>query len=70
MDVALDGALLASVLADDRGSYVLDVRISRAQLAGGWHDVYLVFNSISEPEGDGRELRVAALESLEWVRAP
>jgi hypothetical protein len=69
MDVSLDGALLASVVADDRGGYALDLPISRDRLAGGWADLYLVFNSIAEPELEGRELRVAVLESVEWVPA-
>jgi hypothetical protein len=69
MDVSLDGELLASVIADDRGGYALDVRIARDRLADGWADLYLVFNSIAEPEQDSRELRVGVLESVEWAPA-
>lgn len=70
MDVALDGELLGSVIADERGGYTLDLRIPAERLAGGWHDLYLVFNSIAEPERDNREPRVAVLESVAWVPAP
>jgi hypothetical protein len=70
MDIALDGALLASILPDDRGGYTVELRLSRAQLAGGWHDLYLVFNSIDEPDRAGREPRAAVLESVEWGPAP
>jgi hypothetical protein len=70
MDVALDGELLGSVIADERGGYTLDLQIPADRLAGGWRDLYLVFNSIAEPDGDNREPRVAVLESVEWSPTP
>jgi hypothetical protein len=69
MDVSLDGELLASVVADDRGGYALDLRIPRDRLAGDWRDLYLVFNSLADPSRSGRELRVAVLEAVEWSPA-
>ena len=66
LDVILDGELLATVVADTGGRFDVDAVITAAQLAGGWHDVYLVFDSISEPSKDVRELRAARLESVEW----
>jgi hypothetical protein len=69
LDVALDGELLASVIADEHGSYHLDLQIPAARLAGGWHDIYLVFNSISEPGHDDRDPRAAVLETVTWLPA-
>jgi hypothetical protein len=69
MDVALDGELLASVIADERGGYALEVRIPADRLGDEWRDLYLVFNSIAEPERDSRDPRVAVLESVEWLPA-
>ena len=66
LDVILDGALLATVVADAGGRFDIDTVVSAAQLASGWHDVFLVFDSIAEPSKDVRELRAARLESLEW----
>lgn len=70
LDVSVDGELLASVVADDRGRYAIDQVISKARLNDGWHDVYLVFSSISEPEKDTRDLRVARFESVGWTAVP
>jgi hypothetical protein len=70
MDASLDGELVGAVLPDDAGRYALDVRIPRERLAGGWRDLYLVFNSIAEPDNDSREPRVAVLESVSFTPAP
>ena len=69
LDVAFDGALLASAVADEQGVYTVDLPIPAARLAGGWHDLYLVFSGAADPGGDDRELRVAALEELTWLPA-
>ncbi|HWU89347.1 MAG TPA: hypothetical protein VN253_18930 [Kofleriaceae bacterium] len=69
MDVSLDGELLASVLADERGGYTLDLVVPADRLGDGWHDLYLVFSSIAEPEHDSRDPRVAVLEAVEWLPA-
>jgi len=66
LDVSLDGELLASVVADASGHYAVDVTVRRDRLAGGWHDLYLVFSSIADPDRDVRDLRIARLESVEW----
>ncbi|HEY0483614.1 MAG TPA: hypothetical protein VGD37_39115 [Kofleriaceae bacterium] len=66
LDVSLDGELLASVVADAAGHYAIDATVPRGRLAGGWHDVYLVFSSIGLPDRDVRDLRVARLEAVEW----
>jgi hypothetical protein len=70
MDLALDGALLASVVADERGAYAIDLLIPRDRLAGGWRDLYLVWSSIAEPDLGRVEPRVAVLESVGWIPAP
>jgi hypothetical protein len=49
LDVSLDGELLASELASPGGQYAIDVTVPRGQLAGGWHDVYLVFSGVAAP---------------------
>lgn len=69
LDVSLDGDLVASVVADERGSYAIDLNVPKSRLAGRWRDLYLVFNSIAEPERDNRELRVAVLEAVTWTPA-
>lgn len=66
LDVILDGALLATVVADPGGRFDVNTVVTAAQLAGGWHDLYLVFDSIAEPSKDVRELRAARLERVEW----
>ncbi|MEO7097309.1 MAG: hypothetical protein ABI175_28870, partial [Polyangiales bacterium] len=66
LDVMLDGELIATVIPDAGGRFDIDAQVTRAQLAGGWHDIYLVFDSIAEPQTNVRELRSARLESLEW----
>jgi hypothetical protein len=66
LDVSLDGELLTSAVADATGQYAVDVTVPRDRLAGGWHDLYLVFSSIADPGKDIRELRIARLESVEW----
>lgn len=67
LDVSLDGDLLTSAIADDRGRYLIEVVVPRARIADGWHDLYLVFNSVAEPGADPRDLRVARLESVHWA---
>lgn len=66
LDVSLDGELLTSAVASATGQYTVDVTVPRERLAGGWHDLYLVFSSIADPGRDVRELRIARLESVEW----
>ncbi|MBL0220209.1 MAG: hypothetical protein IPQ07_40855 [Myxococcales bacterium] len=66
LDVMLDGELLATVIADPTGAFAITADVAAAQLAGGWHDVYLVFDSIAEPQKEVRELRAARIESVEW----
>jgi hypothetical protein len=66
LDVSLDGELLASAVADAAGRYAITATVGRDRLAGGWHDLYLVFSSVAEPEREIRELRIARLESVEW----
>ncbi|HEU4731977.1 MAG TPA: hypothetical protein VFT22_28975, partial [Kofleriaceae bacterium] len=68
LDVSLDGELLTSAVADTTGHYTVEVTVPRERLAGGWHDLYLVFSSIADPgRADPRELRIARLESVEWL---
>jgi hypothetical protein len=67
VDVSIDGELLASVRPDDAGRYHIDAVVPRDRLARGWHDLYLVFSSISEPDKVVRDLRIARLEALEWL---
>ena len=67
LDVSLDGELIGSAIADPAGKYQIEALVPRARLAGGWHDVYLVFSSVAEPERDIRDVRIARLESVEWT---
>lgn len=66
LELALDGDVIGSAIADAAGRYAFDVIVPRDRLAGGWHDLYLVFSSIADPEKEVRELRIARLESVEW----
>jgi hypothetical protein len=66
LEVSLDGELLASAVADAGGHYAIDASVPRDRLAGGWHDLYLVFSGIADPGKDLRDLRIARLESVEW----
>lgn len=66
LEVSLDGELVVSAVADAAGRYAIDVTVPGDRLAGGWHDLYLVFSSIADPEKEVRELRIARLESIEW----
>jgi len=66
LDVSIDGVLLTSAVADPAGRYAIAVTVPRERLTAGWHDLYLVFSSIADPDNDIRELRVARLESVEW----
>ncbi len=70
LDISLDGELLASAVADATGRYNIRVPVDAAKLAGGWHDLYLVSSSVTEPETTMRDLRVARLESVEWRPLP
>jgi hypothetical protein len=67
LDVSLDGELLASATADQAGRYAIAVTVPRARLTTGWHDLYLVFSSIADPDKDIHDFRIARLESLEWT---
>jgi hypothetical protein len=66
LELALDGEVIASAIADATGRYAFDVTVPRDRLAGGWRDLYLVFSTIADPEKEVRELRIARLESVEW----
>jgi len=66
LDVSLDGELLSSAVAGATGHYAIDVTVSRDRLAGGWHDIYLVFSSIADPGKDVHDFRIARLEAVEW----
>jgi len=66
LDVSLDGELVAAAVADAAGHYTIDLTVPRAELAGGWHDLYLVFSSSIDLGKDVRDLRIARLESVEW----
>jgi hypothetical protein len=65
LDVSLRGELIASVVVDEAGNFALDIKVPYAQLRG-WSDVYLVWNTIGEPEKDVRDLRIARLTRIEW----
>ncbi|HEX3757854.1 MAG TPA: hypothetical protein VHW23_04070 [Kofleriaceae bacterium] len=67
LDVSLDGELVASAVADAAGHYAIEAVVPRDRLAGGWHDVYLVFSTVGAPDRDPGDLRVARLESVEWA---
>lgn len=67
LDVSLDGELVSSAVADAAGRYLIDATVPRDRLAGGWHDVYLVFSTVGAPDRDPGDLRVARLESVEWA---
>jgi hypothetical protein len=67
LDVSIDGELLGSVVADAAGRYALTTTVRRDRLGPGWHDIYLVFSSIAEPDKEIRDPRVAWLESVEWT---
>ncbi|HEX2692178.1 MAG TPA: hypothetical protein VHN14_36460 [Kofleriaceae bacterium] len=66
LDLSLDGELLTSAVADATGRYAIDLTVPRDRLAGGWHDLYLVFSTIADPDKEIRDVRIARLESLEW----
>ncbi len=70
LDVSLDGELLASILPDERGGYAVELTIPAERLAGGWRDLYLVWNSVDEPDRTGRQPPTAVLEGLAWSPAP
>jgi hypothetical protein len=67
LDVSLDGELLASAVADADGRYAIEATVPRDRLAGGWHDVDLVFSTVGAPDRDPGDLRVARLLSVEWT---
>ncbi len=70
LDVSLDGEIVTSAVASENGRYVIDVVVPGTVLAGNWHDLYLVFGSVLEPDKDLRDQRVSRLESFAWVPAP
>lgn len=67
LDVSLDGELVASAVADAAGRYAIEATVPRDRLAGGWHDVYLVFSTVGAPDRDPGDLRIARLLSVEWA---
>jgi hypothetical protein len=69
LDIALDGELLASVIADERGAYTVDLRVPAERLAGGWRDIYLVWSGADDPERGDRDPQVAVLEAVAWIPA-
>jgi len=65
IDVSLDGTLLASIDVDERGGFTIDLVVPKAQL-DGWCDLYLVFNTVGQPERDARNVHVARLTDVSW----
>jgi hypothetical protein len=70
LDLSLDGELIGTAIADDHGRYAIDLVVAAERLTGGWHDLYLVFNTVAAPDADNRDPRVSRVESVEWVPAP
>ncbi len=60
--VALDSDEIAEVVAATDGTFAIDARVTTT----GWHDIYLSFSSIGEPERDLRDLRMGRVEAVEW----
>ena len=67
LDVSLDGELLASAVADADGHYAIEATVPGDRLAGGWHDVDLVFSTVGAPDRDPGDLRVARLLAIDWT---
>ena len=67
--VSLDGEALASTLPDAAGHFSVDARVAAAALHGDWHDLYVIFSSVGEPERDLKDLRAARVEVVEWEPA-
>lgn len=63
---SLDGEPIAEAVAGDDGRFALEAVV---RAGDEWHDVYLEFSSIGEPERDLRDLRMARLEAVEWDAA-
>jgi hypothetical protein len=70
LDLSLDGELLTSAVADERGRYLIDLVVPADRLTGDWQDLYLVFSSVADPEPGARDLRVARVEGVTWTPAP
>ena len=66
MLVTLDGDELGEAVAGPDGRFAIDAKVTGD---GDWHDLYLAFSSIGEPERDLRDLRMARLEAFEWEPA-
>lgn len=64
IDVSLDGDLLTSVTVDDAGGFVIDLTVPKDKL-DGWADLYLVFNTIGQPDRDVT-VRIARFEDFVW----
>jgi len=65
IDVALAGELLGSFEVDERGAFMIDLQIDAGKLAD-WRDLYLVFDSLGQPDREAKDLRVARLEHVTW----
>ncbi|HTR49102.1 MAG TPA: hypothetical protein VMJ10_00265 [Kofleriaceae bacterium] len=65
LDVSLAGAPLASVTADEHGEFAIDVVVPVGAL-GGWRDLYIIFNTVGQPELDVSDLKIARLEEVRW----
>lgn len=65
LTLSLDGALIASQVVAEDGSFTVDVPIAADRIAG-WADLYVVFSSVGVPERDSRDLRFARLDGVEW----
>ena len=61
--VSLDGDEVAEVVADATGQFAIDTRVTAGD---DWHDLYLSFSSVGEPERELRDLRMARVEAIEW----
>jgi hypothetical protein len=61
----IEDELIATVSVGDHGEFAVDTVVPREQL-GGWRDLYLLFDSIGQPERDVRDATTARLEDVEW----
>ena len=64
--ISLDGEPLVSVVADADGRFAIDVPVAATALGGHWHDLYVSFSSVGEPERDLKDLRAGRVELVEW----
>jgi hypothetical protein len=65
IDVSLDGELLSSFTVDERGDFTIELVVPKAKL-DGWCDLYLVFNTVGQPEREVRNVRAARLSDVVW----